>query len=245
VIYASMWQRVRRKWSDPRVEPGYGEGGIMKTTDGGKTWTDASAGLPAPEFRGRIGIDIARSNPNVSTPSSTTTSRRVRRKEGERDAYGRPVFEPRIKAPRSTGPTTGQELAQGQPVGRVHALDGTPAPTAGSSARSASIPTDENTIYTLGVPLTVSRDGGKTINADRPRASTSIITASGSTRRTRGSSTTRTTAASTGRRRRQDLAVRRPLAAGAQFYNVGSTPARHRGSTDRSRTTAASAGGSI
>ena len=26
-LYASMWQRVRRKWSDPRVEPGYNEGG--------------------------------------------------------------------------------------------------------------------------------------------------------------------------------------------------------------------------
>ena len=59
VIYASMWQRVRRKWSDPRVEPGYSEGGVFKTTDGGKTWTEASAGLPAPEHRGRIGIDIA------------------------------------------------------------------------------------------------------------------------------------------------------------------------------------------
>ena len=29
-LYAAMWQRVRRKWSDPRVEPGYNEGGIWK-----------------------------------------------------------------------------------------------------------------------------------------------------------------------------------------------------------------------
>ena len=65
VIYASMWQRIRRKWSDPRVEPGYDEGGIFKTTDGGKTWASASTGLPAPEHRGRIGIDIAASNPKV------------------------------------------------------------------------------------------------------------------------------------------------------------------------------------
>src|SRR5512145_2929137 len=64
-LYASMWQRIRRKWSDPRVEPGYKEGGIFKTTDGGKSWTDVSQGLPAPEFRGRIGIDISRSNPNT------------------------------------------------------------------------------------------------------------------------------------------------------------------------------------
>src|SRR5689334_17071898 len=39
-LYASMWQRIRRKWSDPRVEPGYNEGGVFKTTDGGRTWTD-------------------------------------------------------------------------------------------------------------------------------------------------------------------------------------------------------------
>ena len=38
-LYAAMWQRVRRKWSDPRTEPGYSEGGIWKTTDGGKSWT--------------------------------------------------------------------------------------------------------------------------------------------------------------------------------------------------------------
>ena len=64
-LYAAMWQRIRRKWSDPRVEPGYDEGGIWKTIDGGKTWTNASAGLPAAQFRGRIGIDVAASNPNV------------------------------------------------------------------------------------------------------------------------------------------------------------------------------------
>ena len=46
VLYAAMWQRIRRKWSDPRVEPGYNEGGVIKTTDGGQTWTDVSQGLP-------------------------------------------------------------------------------------------------------------------------------------------------------------------------------------------------------
>src|SRR5688572_880185 len=64
-LYAGIWQRVRRKWSDPRVEPAYQEGGIWKTTDAGATWTPANTGLPEPRFRGRIGIDIARSNPNV------------------------------------------------------------------------------------------------------------------------------------------------------------------------------------
>src|SRR4029079_9004979 len=46
-LYAAMWQRVRRKGSDPRVEPGYGESGIARTIDGGATWSDASQGLPS------------------------------------------------------------------------------------------------------------------------------------------------------------------------------------------------------
>jgi photosystem II stability/assembly factor-like uncharacterized protein len=51
-LYAAMWQRVRRKWSDPRTEPGYTEGGVWKTTDAGKTWTEANQGFPAAQFPG-------------------------------------------------------------------------------------------------------------------------------------------------------------------------------------------------
>src|SRR5688572_27243585 len=90
-LYAAMWQRVRRKWSDPRVEPGYNEGGILKTTDAGATWTDSSAGLPAPQFRGRIGIDIARSNPNVLYAFVDNYEEGRGPQPGERDAYGRPI----------------------------------------------------------------------------------------------------------------------------------------------------------
>jgi photosystem II stability/assembly factor-like uncharacterized protein len=162
-LYASVWQRVRRKWSDPRVEPGYDESGVMRTTDGGRTWSDASAGLPAPEHRGRIGLDVARSNPNVLYALVDNYEPARQAKEGERDAYGRPVFEPRIKAAevyrtddkgkswRKVSPSDEFMLSRhsgtyGWVFGQIR-VD----------------PTDENTIYTLGVPLTVSRDGGKTI----------------------------------------------------------------------------------
>jgi photosystem II stability/assembly factor-like uncharacterized protein len=162
-LYASMWQRIRRKWSDPRVEPGYDESGVMKTTDGGKTWSDASAGLPAPQFRGRIGIDVAQSNPNVLYALVDNYEPARPAKEGERDAYGRPVFEPRIKAAeiyrtddkgkswRKVSPSDEYMLARhsgtyGWVFGQIR-VD----------------PTDENTIYSLGVPLSISRDGGKTI----------------------------------------------------------------------------------
>ena len=97
-LYASMWQRVRRKWSDPRVEPGYNEGGIWKTTDGGNSWAEINTGLPAAPFRGRIGIDISRSNPSVLYAFVDNYEPGRPPRDGERDAYARPIQEARIKA---------------------------------------------------------------------------------------------------------------------------------------------------
>ncbi|TFH39316.1 MAG: hypothetical protein E4G95_01490, partial [Bacteroidia bacterium] len=65
IIYASTWQRVRKKWNDPRTEPGYTGCSIYKSVDGGKSWNEISEGLMVPEYRGRIGVDIAASNPNI------------------------------------------------------------------------------------------------------------------------------------------------------------------------------------
>src|SRR5688500_794685 len=160
VIYASMWQRVRRKWSDPRVEPGYSEGGIFKTIDGGKTWTDANAGLPAAQFRGRIGIDVALSNPKVLYAFVDSYEAGRPAKEGENDAYGRPIFEARIK---------GAEVYRSDDAGAswrkvsessefLTRFSGTYGWVFGQTRVH---PTDENTVFILGVPLAVSRDGGK------------------------------------------------------------------------------------
>ncbi len=90
-LYVATWQRIRRKWSDPRVEPGYNEGGVMKTTDGGRTWTDVSQGLPAAKFRGRIGIDIARSKPDTLYALVDNYEIGREAKPGQQDAYGRPM----------------------------------------------------------------------------------------------------------------------------------------------------------
>ena len=64
-IYISTWQRIRKKWNDPRNENNYYGSSVYKSTDGGKNWTEISNGLPEAKFRGRTGIDISRSNPNV------------------------------------------------------------------------------------------------------------------------------------------------------------------------------------
>ena len=60
-LYVSFWQRLRQPW---RFDSGGPNGGIFKTTDGGKSWTKLTHGLPVGEL-GRIGLAISRSKPDV------------------------------------------------------------------------------------------------------------------------------------------------------------------------------------
>jgi photosystem II stability/assembly factor-like uncharacterized protein len=62
-IYATLWNTRRPPWSV--YPPSYGPGsGIFKSTDGGDTWQQLTAGLPT-ERIGRIGIAIAPTNANL------------------------------------------------------------------------------------------------------------------------------------------------------------------------------------
>jgi hypothetical protein len=165
-LYAAMWQRIRRKWSDPRTEPGYSEGGIWKSIDAGTTWTEANAGLPAAEFRGRIGIDVARSNPNVLYAFVDNYEPGRPPREGERDAYTRPIFEGRIKS--------AEVYRSDNKGGRWRKVTETNDFMMGHSGTYGWVfgqirvdPTDENTIYTLGLGLNVSRDAGRTFTTLR------------------------------------------------------------------------------
>jgi photosystem II stability/assembly factor-like uncharacterized protein len=165
-LYAAMWQRVRRKWSDPRTEPGYTEGGVWKTTDAGQTWTDANQGLPAAQFRGRIGLDVARSNPNVVYAFVDNYEPGRPPREGERDAYTRPIFEGRIKA--------AEVYRSDDKGGTWRKVTETNDFMIGHSGTYGWVfgqirvdPSDENTIYTLGLGLNVSRDAGKSFTTLR------------------------------------------------------------------------------
>ncbi len=172
VLYASLWQRIRRKWSDPRVEPGYREGGIVKSTDGGKTWSDASQGLPAPEFRGRIGIDIARSSPNILYAFIDNYEIGREPQPQERDAYGRSITNARIKAAEvyrsddrgaswrkvSTGDMINHSGTYGWVFSQIR-VD----------------PKNPDVVYTMGLGLNRSTDGGKTFSDVDGPAATNVI----------------------------------------------------------------------
>jgi photosystem II stability/assembly factor-like uncharacterized protein len=61
VLYAALYQRRRAPWGFNGGGPG---SAIYKTTDGGRTWTKLTNGIPEGD-KGRIGLDVYRKNPDV------------------------------------------------------------------------------------------------------------------------------------------------------------------------------------
>jgi photosystem II stability/assembly factor-like uncharacterized protein len=61
VLYVAFWQRTRTAW---KLDSGGPNGGIWKTTDGGKTFRKLTKGLPTGPT-GKIGLAVSRSNPKV------------------------------------------------------------------------------------------------------------------------------------------------------------------------------------
>ncbi|MEN3338242.1 MAG: hypothetical protein V7647_1918 [Acidobacteriota bacterium] len=160
-LYVAMWQRIRRKWSDPRVEPGYSESGIWKTTDGGNSWSEANKGLPAAESRGRIGLDISRSKSRVLYAFVDNYEPGAAAKQGERDSYQRPIVESRIKGAEIY--RTDDKGAGWRKVSDTNAFMSGHSGTYGWVFGQIRVdPTDDNTIYTLGLGLNVSHDAGRT-----------------------------------------------------------------------------------
>ena len=60
ILYAGMWYFDRKQWTH---RSGDEHGGVYRSTDGGKTWSKMTKGLP--KLMGRIGIKVAPSSPNV------------------------------------------------------------------------------------------------------------------------------------------------------------------------------------
>ena len=62
ILYAAMWERTRGL----EYRHSFGESsGIWKSSNGGNTWSELVTGLPSGNQVGRIGLAIARSNPEI------------------------------------------------------------------------------------------------------------------------------------------------------------------------------------
>lgn len=85
-LYAAAWERIRYAWTFV----GNGKGsGIYKSTDAGETWaliTTEGSGFPATEGVGRIGLDVAPSNPQIVYAFLDNQDRREKTEEEEEAA---------------------------------------------------------------------------------------------------------------------------------------------------------------
>lgn len=168
ILYAATWQRIRKKWNDPRNEPGYSGSGIWKTTDGGKNWEKVNNGLPEARYRGRIGIDIARSNPEVLY-AFIDNYEIIREAYEETDSYGRPrggVIMGATVYRTSNGARSWQRVS-GQTEEMTRYMERHSGTYGWVFGQIRVDPNDENTIYTMGIQLHVSNDGGKTFRTLR------------------------------------------------------------------------------
>ena len=163
-LFAATWQRIRLRWNDPRNKPDYTGSGIHRSTDGGKTWKQINSGLPDPKYRGRIGIDIARSNPNVLYALVDNYEIARAADSSRLDSYGRSMGAV-IK-----GAMIFRSDDRGESWKQVSGLtDTTKQYMERHSATYGWVfgqirvdPNDENTVYSMGLGLNVSADGGKT-----------------------------------------------------------------------------------
>jgi len=163
-IYCTTWERIRLKWNDPRTYETTMNNGIWKSTDSGKSWKKINSGLPAQNKLGRIGIDIARSNPKVLYAYVDNYELAYTAKPGEKDSYGRQ------KKDVIKGATVYRTNNSGETWTQVSGL--TPDQKTFMERHSGTYgwvfgqirvdPNDENTLYSMGLGLNKSVDGGKT-----------------------------------------------------------------------------------
>ena len=168
-LYCTTWERIRLKWNDPRTSEATKNSAIWKSTDAGKNWKKIISGLPAPNRLGRIGIDIARTNPRILYAYVDNYEVAYPAKQGETDSYGRQRKDV-IK-----GATLYRSDNAGETWKQVSGL--TPEQKTFMERHSATYgwvfgqirvdPNDENTVYTMGLMLNQSTDGGKTFKSLR------------------------------------------------------------------------------
>ncbi|HDZ40128.1 MAG TPA: hypothetical protein ENH59_00380 [Bacteroidetes bacterium] len=163
-IYCTTWERMRLKWNDPRTYETTNNCAIWKSTNGGRTWEKIINGLPETNKLGRIGIDIAASDPDILYALVDNYEVAYPAEPGQLDSYGRQ------KQDVIKGATVYRTGNGGKNWKQVSGL--TPDMKTYMERHSATYgwvfgqirvdPSDENIVYIGGISLSKSTDGGKT-----------------------------------------------------------------------------------
>jgi photosystem II stability/assembly factor-like uncharacterized protein len=163
-VYCTTWQRTRLKWNDPRTYKDHNNNGVWKSIDGGKNWQRINQGLPALHEIGRTGIDIAMSNPKVLYAYVDNYGIARKAKPGQTDSYGRPRKDVIKGATIYRTDDGGEKWKQVSGLTkRMKAFMESHSATYGWVFAQIRVdPSNENRIYTMGLFLNVSDDGGKT-----------------------------------------------------------------------------------
>jgi photosystem II stability/assembly factor-like uncharacterized protein len=170
ILYAATWQRVRKLWNDPRNEEDASGSGIWRSIDGGISWCEVTEGLPPAKVRGRIGIDLCRAHPDTlyalldnydqAEAADGEADGEAGEEAAEEDSYGR-ERETEIKGAEvyrsDDRGETWRKVSESNRYMRRHSS------TYGWVFGQIRVdPVDPETIYTMGISLNVSHDGGVT-----------------------------------------------------------------------------------
>jgi photosystem II stability/assembly factor-like uncharacterized protein len=129
ILYAGMYTFLRKPW---RFDSGGGQTALYRSKDGGETWSKLTGGLPRSPMD-RIGVAVARSNPNVVYMiTETKTDGVLFRSDDRGESWRRVNSDPNINF----------------------------RPFYYSDVRVD--PNDPERVYSLGGGLSLSTDGGRT-----------------------------------------------------------------------------------
>ena len=141
VLFAASWERYRTPYSLKSGGPG---SALWKSTDGGTTWTEVKGGGWPDGIKGRIGLDINQSNPNVIYAMLEGTGL---------DAKG--SYEP-SRTPRDNG--LWRSTDGGATWTKMNSINVRPF----YYSQVRSDPKNPDRVYFSSTQLQVSDDGGKT-----------------------------------------------------------------------------------
>ena len=169
VLYATSWQRTRLKWNDPRTYEHHRNNHVWKSTDGGASWVQINEGLPEPHYRGRMGIDICRSEPDILYLLIDNYEVAYQAREGELDNYGRPMKDVLKGATVFKTVNGGEQWVQtsGQTDETAEFMRDHSSTYGWVFGQIRVDPNDPENIYSLGIWLNQSFDHGETFRAIR------------------------------------------------------------------------------